>query len=79
MDLLKLDQSFVQDIGRDEKDERLIEAIVGLAHRIGAQIVAEGVEETTQMEWLRTVGCDLVQGYLLGRPGPFDQMRRESY
>ncbi len=78
VDILKLDQSFVRDIGRDEKDEHLIEAIVGLAHRIGAQIVAEGVEQPAQMEWLRSVGCDLVQGYLLGRPGPAHQIRPGS-
>lgn len=75
VDLIKLDRSFVSDIGLDEKDEKLIEAIVALAHRIGAQIVAEGVEEPRQMEWLRSVGCDLVQGYLLGEPGPADAIR----
>lgn len=76
VDLIKLDQSFIADIGRDEKDERLIEAIVALAHRIGALIVAEGVEETRQMEWLRYAGCDLVQGYLLGEPGPAEGIQK---
>ncbi|HKJ93713.1 MAG TPA: EAL domain-containing protein, partial [Longimicrobiales bacterium] len=75
VDLIKLDRSFVSDIGKDEKDERLIEAIVALAHRIGAQILAEGVEQEAQMAWLRSVGCDLVQGYLVGRPGPAEGIR----
>jgi EAL domain-containing protein (putative c-di-GMP-specific phosphodiesterase class I) len=70
VDILKLDQSFVRDIGSDPKFEQLIEVIITLAHRIGARIVAEGVETEPQLNWLRAAGCDYVQGYLIGRPGP---------
>jgi EAL domain-containing protein (putative c-di-GMP-specific phosphodiesterase class I) len=44
--------------------------MITLAHKIGAQVVAEGVEVEEQLTWLRNAGCDYVQGYLLGRPQP---------
>ena len=75
VDILKLDQSFVQDIGVDPKFEQLIEVIITLAHRIGARMVAEGVEDESQLNWLRSAGCDYVQGYLIGRPGPSGGIR----
>jgi diguanylate cyclase (GGDEF)-like protein len=68
VDLLKLDSSFVRGIGGGGRDEQLVEMMISLAHRIGAKVVAEGVEEEHQMQWLRTVGCDYIQGYLIGRP-----------
>ena len=75
VDILKLDGSFVQDIGLDTKYEQLIEVIITLAHRIGAKIIAEGVENADQMEWLRKAGCDYVQGYLIGRPAPPEHVK----
>ncbi len=68
VDLLKLDASFIQDLGTDTKDEQLLEIMIGLAHRIGARVVAEGVEKQSQLDWLTASGCDFIQGYLLGRP-----------
>lgn len=70
VDLLKLDHNFVHGIGFEKKHEHLMETMITLAHRIGAQVVAEGVEQDEQVEWLRSVECDYVQGYLLGRPAP---------
>ncbi len=78
VDLLKLDQTFVHDIGTDPKDERLIEVMITLAHRIGAQIIAEGVEDERQLLWLRAAGCDMVQGYYLGYPVPPEEVRPEG-
>lgn len=72
VDILKLDHRFVHDIGHDSKVEQLIEVIITVAHRMGARIVAEGVEAEDQLEWLRAAGCDYVQGYLIGRPQPGD-------
>ncbi|MGQ0561534.1 MAG: putative bifunctional diguanylate cyclase/phosphodiesterase [Gemmatimonadota bacterium] len=72
VDLLKLDHNFVSGIGYERKHEHLIETMITLAHRIGAQVVAEGVEQAEQLEWLREAQCDYVQGYLLGRPQPAD-------
>ena len=70
-----IDAVIVQDIGLDSKDEHLLEVMISLAHRIGAQVVAEGVEEENQLEWLRQAGCDYVQGYLIGQPVAADDVR----
>ena len=78
VDLLKLDQSFIRDLGQDPKDQRLIEVMITLAHRIGAQIVAEGVEDEEQLLWLRMAGCDMVQGFLMGYPMPPEDVRTEG-
>jgi diguanylate cyclase (GGDEF)-like protein len=72
VDLLKLDSSFIEDIGTESKDEQLLEIMIGLAHRIGAKVVAEGVERQEQLDWLTRSGCDFIQGYLVGRPTPPD-------
>jgi EAL domain-containing protein (putative c-di-GMP-specific phosphodiesterase class I) len=45
--------------------------VIGLAHGFGLTVVAEGVEEQAQLDWLRQAGCDFVQGYLMARPLPF--------
>lgn len=74
VDLLKLDASFVRDIGTGGREEQLVEIMISLAHRIGAKVVAEGVEEEEQMTWLRAAGCDYVQGFLLGRPAAPDAL-----
>ena len=70
VDLLKLDASFVRDIGKGGREEHLVEIMISLAHRIGARVVAEGVEEQHQRDWLEQAGCDFIQGYLVGRPAP---------
>ncbi|UTF58728.1 bifunctional diguanylate cyclase/phosphodiesterase [Gilvimarinus sp. DA14] len=67
---LKVDRSFVSNISRSESAKRLIETIVSLAHGLGMEVVAEGVETEPELEFIRSVGCDLAQGYLLGRPAP---------
>jgi diguanylate cyclase (GGDEF)-like protein/PAS domain S-box-containing protein len=70
VDLLKLDASFVRGLGTGGNDEHLVEIMISLAHRIGARVVAEGVEEEPQMQWLKAAGCDYIQGHLVGRPAP---------
>ena len=72
IDLLKLDASFVRDIGSGGREEQLLDIMISLAHRIGARVVAEGVEHEAQMQYLRAAGCDYIQGYLVGRPVPPD-------
>ncbi|MEN1928856.1 EAL domain-containing protein [Luteimonas sp. MJ250] len=69
---LKLDQSFVRDLGRDPESEAICEAILRMAKGLGLGVVAEGVEARHQHEWLRKRGCDAFQGYLLARPQDFD-------
>ena len=72
VDRLKLDRSFVQDLVTDSRSKALAEAIIGLAARLSHPVIAEGVEEPEQLEALRALGCAEVQGFLLGRPAPFE-------
>ncbi len=68
VDYLKIDQAFVAGLGVDEGDSAIVAAIVNLAHTLGLEVVAEGVETQHQLEALRQLGCDAAQGYHLGRP-----------
>jgi diguanylate cyclase (GGDEF)-like protein/PAS domain S-box-containing protein len=70
IDTLKIDQSFLKEIGSESSTIPLVQAIVTLAHGLGLTVVAEGVENRRQLEALRSVGCDKFQGYLLGEPLP---------
>ncbi len=65
---LKIDQSFVRDMVASPKARTIVAAIVDLAHGLGISVVAEGVETVPQLEMLRAMQCDYVQGFLLGRP-----------
>jgi diguanylate cyclase (GGDEF)-like protein/PAS domain S-box-containing protein len=74
IDRLKIDRSFVQDLGHDEDDAAICASIIGLGHLMDLRVVAEGVETQEQLDWLRSRGCDELQGFLLGRPQPFDTL-----
>ena len=65
---LKIDRSFVQDLGVDRNDEALVDAIITLAHKLDLRTVAEGVETEQQQTFLAQHGCDSYQGYLYARP-----------
>ncbi|MBC7802172.1 MAG: EAL domain-containing protein [Gemmatimonadaceae bacterium] len=67
-DKLKLDRKFVTDIGTEGRADALSRSIIQLAHGLGMTVCAEGVETEVQLDFLRRHQCDLVQGYLLGRP-----------
>ncbi len=69
LNFLKMDQTFVQGIG-SPRSEAIVQAIVTLAHSLGLQVVAEGVETSAQRAFLTAIGCDQLQGFLLGRPVP---------
>ncbi|HST44611.1 MAG TPA: EAL domain-containing protein, partial [Luteimonas sp.] len=71
---LKLDRSFVRDLGRDPDDEAICAAIIRLAQSLELSTTAEGVETETQWRWLRDRGCDEMQGFLLAKPAPFDEI-----
>ena len=67
---LKIDRAFVKDLTTDPKDAALIRAIVALGHGLNLGVIAEGVETAEQQEFLRSVGCDAMQGYFFSKPLP---------
>jgi diguanylate cyclase (GGDEF)-like protein len=68
VDIIKIDRSFVDAIGKESSAETLIETILLMAKNLGIQVVAEGIETQIQLDFLRKYHCDYGQGYLLGRP-----------
>ncbi|MFP3569841.1 EAL domain-containing protein [Paraburkholderia sp. SIMBA_030] len=78
VDTLKIDRSFLAQIGPGTIDGAIVRAIVAMAKALGITVVAEGVEQESQMQFLREIGCDRAQGYLLARPAPAHQMQRTA-
>ncbi|HXU92072.1 MAG TPA: EAL domain-containing protein, partial [Gallionella sp.] len=70
LDKLKIDQSFVRDLAVDEDDAAIVRAIISMAHGLGLTVIAEGVENVQQMEFLEVLGCNEVQGYYYAKPMP---------
>jgi len=75
LDALKIDRSFIKDTPGDADDAALTTAIIGMAHSLHLKVVAEGIENQPQFDFLRDRGCDLIQGYLISRPVPPDDFR----
>jgi PAS domain S-box-containing protein len=67
---LKIDRSFVEDIETDRNDANICDVTVLLAHKLGMEVVAEGVETPGQLKYLQSIGCEKVQGYLISKPLP---------
>jgi diguanylate cyclase (GGDEF)-like protein len=70
MDVLKVDRAFTAELGRSREGTVFFQAIVSMAHALGMEVVAEGVENAEQLAVLRALGCNEVQGYLIARPMP---------
>ncbi|HKB58767.1 MAG TPA: PAS domain S-box protein [Gallionellaceae bacterium] len=73
IDLLKIDRSLIRDLESNTDHQALCEAIIVMAHKLGMQVVAEGVETAAQRELLLASGCDYAQGYLFGAPMPAEE------
>ena len=70
IDIIKLDRLFINTIPYDRKNAIIIETIVNLAHKLGIQTIAEGIETVEQLKYLKSIGCPAGQGYLFSRPLP---------
>jgi len=77
VDRLKIDRSFITDVPGDKDHKAIVAAVVALSHALGLKVVAEGVENEAQMEFLQTCRCDFLQGYLAGRPVDADTAAKE--
>jgi EAL domain-containing protein (putative c-di-GMP-specific phosphodiesterase class I) len=74
VDILKIDRSFVEQIGASDRDREIIGAITAMAHALGLSVVGEGIETDGQLGELAALGCDEGQGFLLARPQPAEQV-----
>ncbi len=75
LDTLKIDRAFVREIAEQANDRAITAAIVAMAHKLQLKVVAEGVEDRTQLAHLRDNRCDYIQGYLFSRPLPLPALR----
>jgi EAL domain-containing protein (putative c-di-GMP-specific phosphodiesterase class I) len=73
-DALKIDKSFVAGLGEDIEDTAIVGMVIDLAHTLGMEVVAEGVETEAQAELLREMGCDMAQGYYFSKPMPPEEV-----
>ncbi len=75
LDVLKVDKKFVDEIVSNHTDGAIVGAIIMMAHNLGLQVVAEGVENAAQLDFLRLRACDQIQGYLFSKPLAFTDLR----
>lgn len=73
IDELKIDMSFICNMVCNPDHERIVDSMISLAHKLGMRVIAEGVEDKETYEHLRKLGCDLIQGYLIGKPMPLEE------
>ena len=74
IDTLKIDKSFIDTITVDENTRVITETIIFMAKKLGYETIAEGVEEQEQFQYLEMLGCDCIQGFLLGRPSSVEEI-----
>jgi EAL domain-containing protein (putative c-di-GMP-specific phosphodiesterase class I) len=73
-DSLKIDKSFVQGLGEDVEDTAIVRMIIELAHTLGLEVIAEGVETEEQAQQLKEMGCDMAQGFYFSKPLPPEEI-----
>ncbi len=74
---LKIDIAFIRNLPDDAEDAVIVRTIIAMAHALGMKVIAEGVETADQLAFLRCEGCDMIQGYLLGKPLPAEQVEEQ--
>jgi polar amino acid transport system substrate-binding protein len=72
--MLKIDKSFINDIGKSPSHEIITKSVINIAHAMSASVVAEGVETMEQLKFLQGYKCDYIQGYLFSRPLPENEV-----
>lgn len=75
IDVLKIDRSFVVDLMKNFKSRCIVENIINLSHKLGISVVAEGVEELEQVNYLKSINCDSIQGYYFSEPDEFSNIK----
>lgn len=76
VNLLKIDQSFIRDLMVEKESTAIVESIITLAHALGKDTIAEGVETEEQCQWLQNRNCRMLQGYFIAKPMPVDQLEK---
>jgi diguanylate cyclase (GGDEF)-like protein len=76
LDKIKIDRSFITDIATRSDQVAIVQAVLSIARALGMTVTAEGVETTIQKEFLQALGCDNAQGFLFGRPVPYDEVAK---
>ena len=74
IDCLKIDRAFIKDICKNDIDKKIVRTLISMAHSMDKSVVAEGVEEKEQLDLLTEYSCDEVQGFLLSKPLPADDL-----
>ena len=75
-DLLKIDKSFIDKMNTSDSSKKYVAAIISIGHIMNFDVISEGVEEPEQLETLRSIGCDYIQGYIWGRPMPPEEAEK---
>lgn len=78
MDMLKIDRSFIQNLPHNREDVQITRTIISMAHNLGLGVIAEGVENHEQLEFLVNAGCEKLQGFLLSRPSTSEELTRQA-
>lgn len=76
LDGIKVPAEFVEKIASDQRSQAIVRHIVGLAHELELKVIAEGVETNDQLEVMRDIGCDYLQGFLFSKPMPLEELER---
>ncbi|QAA30220.1 EAL domain-containing protein [Clostridium manihotivorum] len=77
IEVLKIDKSFIDDINMEESNKALLDGIIKLAHDLKMEVIAEGVEDCVQLELLKKINCDVVQGYYFSKPISYEYVEKE--
>lgn len=77
IDIIKMDSAFIRNIEHNEKNVQLVKLVLDIAKNLKVPVVAEGVETGEQLQLLKTMGCEIVQGYYFSKPLPADEFRQK--